>query len=610
MNRGLNQNIEKKELMTLAIDLGENDKKYLKIYSDTKPEELAYNFCYVNQLDYNSLNHLTEEIRKIIINNINSPKKELIRKNNFSNYDDFSKYINKKGPEKKINNNQIFENVKYISNKSKYKNKLNNSFNYIKGNNIERKNSNKKLNNSYYAPTISSSTKQKVNITNSINDNTKLIKSYNYKRPKSNFPQTNHIINEFISKSNKNISIPYTSLIKNNKKENYGEKLYNKCKKNEEIKKGKIQQKRKEEESKVNNECTFKPKINKTSYHSLSNRFNNILQFDENDHIINYDNYIDKKKTNLYKKYNQKDENCYFKPKINETKEKDNNLIPRYEQLYQNSKQLKSKREFISNTIYDGNLFRPSINRIFNNEMLNLPFNERQNIFNSRTSEKKIKMKNKIENDIDTITGQKLFQPQINQNSHIRKRNSKDTFNNLYSDYEKKIIKRKQAEKDNNERFYILETLSNKQSNEIYEKNKINSFEKIFNILDKDQDGKISNFNIYINGLPKNIKNIIFPILNELKEDNKIVNKSEFCNGCFKLFENLNYLQKKEIMNFGMHKKNSKESHEKKFTFKPKIITNYDPNVFYEKQKKEQEEENTNFHRISSIKNISNQDDE
>ncbi len=608
MFKSLNQNLEKKELMTLAIDLGENIKKYLKIYSDTKPEELAYNFCYVNQLDYNSLNQLTEQIRKIIKNNKNSPKKESIEKNNFSNNDDYSKYINKKNGEKKINKqNQLFENVKYISNKSIYKNKLNNSFNYNKGNNFERKNSNKKLNNSYYSPTISSSTKQKINTTNTINDNSNLIKSYNYKRPKSNCSQIN---NEFISKSNKDISISYTSLIKTNKKENYGEKLYNKCKKNEEIKKGKIEQKRKEEESKVNNECTFKPKINKESYHSLSSRFNNILQFDDNDHIINYDNYIDKKKTNLYKKYKQKDENCYFKTKINETKEKDNNLIPRYEQLYQNSKQLKSKREFISNTIYNGNLFRPSINRIYNTEMLNLPFNERQNIFNSRTSEKKIKMKNKIENDIDTITGQKLFKPQINQNSHLRKRNSKDTFNNLYSDYEKKIIKRKQAEKDNNERFYTLETLSNKQSNEIYEKNKINSFEKIFDILDKDQDGKISNFNIHINGLPKNIKNIIFPVLNELKEDNKIVNKNEFCNGCFKLFENLNYLQKKEIMNFGMHKKNSKDIHEKKFTFKPKIITNYDPNVFYEKQKKEQEEENTNFNRISSIKNISNQDDE
>ena len=41
MFKSLNQNLEKKELMTLAIDLGENIKKYLKIYSDTKPEELV-----------------------------------------------------------------------------------------------------------------------------------------------------------------------------------------------------------------------------------------------------------------------------------------------------------------------------------------------------------------------------------------------------------------------------------------------------------------------------------------------------------------------------------------------------------------------------------------
>ena len=39
----------KKELMTLAIDLGENEKKFLKIYNDSNPEELAYNFCFINQ---------------------------------------------------------------------------------------------------------------------------------------------------------------------------------------------------------------------------------------------------------------------------------------------------------------------------------------------------------------------------------------------------------------------------------------------------------------------------------------------------------------------------------------------------------------------------------
>ena len=130
------------------------------------------------------------------------------------------------------------------------------------------------------------------------------------------------------------------------------------------------------------------------SYYTLSNRNNNISHYDDEDNILYYREYIDRKLAYLKERYAQKDENCYFSPKINKSKKKDKNLIPRYEQLYQNSKQLKSKREFISNTIYNGNLFRPSINRIYNTEMLNLPFNERQNIFNSRTSEKKIKMKN------------------------------------------------------------------------------------------------------------------------------------------------------------------------------------------------------------------------
>jgi hypothetical protein len=49
--------------------------------------------------------------------------------------------------------------------------------------------------------------------------------------------------------------------------------------------------------------------------------------------------------------------------------------------------------------------------------MTNLPFNERQNIFNSKSSEKKMKMKKNIENNIDSITGQKLFKPQINENN-------------------------------------------------------------------------------------------------------------------------------------------------------------------------------------------------
>ena len=55
-----------KELLTLTIELGDKSKKYLKIYIDSSPEELAYNFCKENQLDYNSLKNLTNEIKEVI----------------------------------------------------------------------------------------------------------------------------------------------------------------------------------------------------------------------------------------------------------------------------------------------------------------------------------------------------------------------------------------------------------------------------------------------------------------------------------------------------------------------------------------------------------------
>ena len=44
-----NINKQENEIQKLAIDLGQNNIKYINIYNDTNPEELAYNFCYVNQ---------------------------------------------------------------------------------------------------------------------------------------------------------------------------------------------------------------------------------------------------------------------------------------------------------------------------------------------------------------------------------------------------------------------------------------------------------------------------------------------------------------------------------------------------------------------------------
>ena len=614
-----NINKQENEIQKLAIDLGQNNIKYINIYNDTNPEELAYNFCYVNHLDYHSLIQLREKIKKVLIDskkNINIRESNEIKSLLSNDYDDLSKPIyNKFNNKNEKIQREIFENLNnnnsYLKNKKSNINSKN-LYKNLKNDKITKKsNSIDKTNHSYRAPTVNSSTRKKLtnNLSmNESNDNKIDIISNDYlKRSNTNISNRNN--SKINSNSNSRIKSSYQiqSLLNDNKENknlNYGERLYHKCEKLGEKINNKIQKIKNEKEKKLKNECTFKPKINKMS-HYISYRNNNRSNYDDEDNILYYREYIDRKLSYLKERYAQKDENCYFSPKINKTKKKDNNLIPRYEQLYQKSKQLKTKREFLSNSIYNKDKFKPSINKVYNTEMTNLPFDERQNAFNSKTTEKKKQMKSQIENNIDSITGQKFFKPIINESNNSIKRNSNDIFENLFSDYKKQIIKKQQAEKEMEEKFSPLETFANEQSNEIFYKQKLNCFEKIFYILDKDQDGIITKFNIYVNGLPKNIQEILSPIIIELKQDNETLNKDEFSAACFKLYDTLSFLKKREIINYGMNKKNNKNNDEYIFTFKPKIQNNYNPNIYYEKQKKEQEEE-INIEKKNTNKTNSN----
>ncbi len=108
MNETSYGNNQKKELMILAIDL-ENEKKFLKIYNDTNPEELAYNFCYKNNLDFNSMNSLIEEIRKVFKNKNLSINKVIEEKEKvFSEKND---NLIRNTNDKIINKNFLFQNL-------------------------------------------------------------------------------------------------------------------------------------------------------------------------------------------------------------------------------------------------------------------------------------------------------------------------------------------------------------------------------------------------------------------------------------------------------------------------------------------------------------------
>ena len=321
----------KKELMTLAIDLGENEKKFLKIYNDSNPEELAYNFCFINHLDYRSMNLLTDEVKKVFESRKNIPNTQSneIRNsynknnvnNNYNNNDEnLARFVNKKTPLKSKNrNNQIFQNLNDYSNYLSNNIDLNKSYNnYNRKNNSNGKNIKSKLNQSYRPATTNS--KRKITLSNnlSINDTNDNTNVDFYKKPNTYFTQNNYSSQRKNTISTNKSNYPISILINNKKNDNlnYGERLYHKCKKIEERKNNKIQQIKNEEEKKLNRECTFKPRINRLSYHAFTNRYNNNLKYDDEDNIIYYRDYIDRKLNYLKERYNKKDENCYFSPKI------------------------------------------------------------------------------------------------------------------------------------------------------------------------------------------------------------------------------------------------------------------------------------------------------
>ena len=73
---------QKKPLLTLAIELGDKKKQLLNIYIDSKPEQLAYDFCLQNNLDFDSMHNLTEEIKNALSNYKNDPDNQEVKDQN------------------------------------------------------------------------------------------------------------------------------------------------------------------------------------------------------------------------------------------------------------------------------------------------------------------------------------------------------------------------------------------------------------------------------------------------------------------------------------------------------------------------------------------------
>ena len=555
------------EIAILSIEIGNNQMKYLKIYNNSIPSKIAYDFCLEYNLDYESLKKLTFEIKNLISESNKKPKlnKSYEKSNKIDNFIQIRKnksvnispikVVKIKKEIKKYNFKDIAKEIqkpldydfklktedkeKLIYNQ-KYKEKINNVD--INNNNkliIENK---KEINAHYLSQTESSKTKIK----------NKKLKEY---KPFESEGKNYKIDNIKLINNNNNLEIENNKVKSDrNKYEiNFGEKLYEKCMKMKKISNEKIKNEFDMEQKKLLSECTFKPKIHEINIKCFKNiNINNNTKFIKIEKKKIEENSQNKKIENETINHRKIKNNITTKNKKIKKKIKSESQIPIFERLYncQKKEEEKSNNEL---------LFKPKINNNYKKKLNKITFNERQKIYSAKSTERRKKLENQIYNKYDNKTGQKLFHPLINKNKNFNKNRIRKYYS--FSLDKKNIEIKKEKIKKEILTQIKKETIfkPNMKSDNIFEKVIINSFKKIFNILDEKLKGKISLFNYSTKNLPINIKNILAPIFNQIDLKNKYFNEEKFINECKKLFKNLDYYSKREIYKFSEEEKENNE---------------------------------------------------
>ena len=363
-----------------------------------------------------------------------------------------------------------------------------------------------------------------------INNNKNNIKKYDLTSPKQN---TKHKINNFNKERNFNLN--NSSSKKNHKckariqSNQNSDKIFDKL--YSEIKNKNIQ-----------NENNSENKINniKNYYNEYKDNRNKQLELERKKEINEINKQINKGKNN----------------KIN-IGLKTNSSIKNYRKrnyfnLSQNSKyNLKKVDNRISKILkeYDEKYsFHPSINENFKTD---LTFEQRQTIYKNLYKKRKEELKNFYLNSKKDENGNIFFKPKLISRSTYEenKTTNENIFNKNYYYWKKYNLDKKELYKkyyDNKKEPIIL---SKKQNEKIINETKKRAFNNLFNDLDGDQDNYINGININANRIPKNVYNIIEPLLNELKIDNESLNKEEFIKAMNKLFNDISSLDRRTIIN-------------------------------------------------------------
>lgn len=451
---------DEKPLYVMNIELEKGVFKYIKIYKNTIPEELAYEFCKENKLDINSLNYLTENISHLLENNTKNKDEFIIQEVDEENQEEVSleknKYkdeINKKlfleldnRDDKEIKLEKIKNNILYFkhyvkenldknelinkedqdilkdSKTSKFNNKSNKLFFYLeekekKDHFIKDKNVFKKL----YKQNIKNNSNNKINFEENIKDNQIKITELNDSKYLNNGERIywkNLNLKEESTKNNLKIgnileaidklNRPFNPEINIEKNVKLLKNRYNSCNSDEFLQSYHFIKENKINIIKsklINNEdhYTFNPKVNK-NFHENEELHKNKYIHNQYGLVEEIDKYT---LDNRSKSYN----NSHIK-------------------LYNLSKNKSAKIKMKEMEIYKNFIFKPilnnkyKLNSIENNSLSSVSFENRLEFYKNKREKNMKKLKEENEKKIGD------FKPKIN----IYK--GKNEFNNLYQEEE------------------------------------------------------------------------------------------------------------------------------------------------------------------------------
>ena len=597
--------LEEEPIYVMTVELEKGKSESIKIYSNSKPEELAFSFCKKYNLDFSSLSYLSTQIKSLIENLPNG--NDILEKNNeaIEEVDEENNPPSSEAPSKKFgsqsnstnlspgtlnnkrkmidndniinNNNYDNNNIKNYENNDNIENETNNNYEKeyqkLKGlnpNNVKNY-SNKPLSSLFNGFEYRRYLMEKINNKKENNKKNNKQNIYTYKNKIennsgkknnsnkniniNNLSESSGNINNIESKNNLSGNIDF---YKNRNKIFSYEKFYNDIKQ-------KLINKKKEKESST----------------LFENSTINLLKQDSYSKNLNLD--LDAEKTtiksnNNKKKYNNKI-SFYFDSDLTLSKNKKNfdmflNNCNLLDEIYQNK--IDDNGVFLIKNPQNKNFEEPKRNvnlkeynnfklkdnkRYFDNDLVKL---RGSNSFKkNNTYKKKEKRHNR---NLDTnFSGSLTNSP----NQLIYKKNNKSTSKIKSSSRNKNYLERKinpfkksyeenfhSTNKDNKTLSYSLlnrntnyiEKLSNREI--LYNENKDKAFKKIFNLLDSDNDGLINILSMETKGIPITIFNILSPIIQNIKNSGDDIKENNFVIMGRKLFNNLSFHERRALFNF------------------------------------------------------------